>query len=294
VATPAHSPDRTTPLLRQRIRAVFRHLPKGLAGDEEAVHQLRVAGRRLRVALPLLAKNPEGRRVARALRLLRRLTRAGGASRDLDVGLALFEEHLATLGRLTPERAALRRRLRVARARSRQRMAEDLMDLEIARLRRDLRAVLRRRAEDLFTALARLRQSREERGRELLEAFATLGPRFRSDALHRLRIRARKLRYAAEVLAALKDRPSPAAELLRDLQDRLGRVHDAQLLAGRLGTLAARAAARGERALAAEARARAARFLAAARDHHRELLACNPAAVVEQALEAMGRSRTAA
>jgi CHAD domain-containing protein len=287
-------PDPTTRLLRQRIRTVFRHLPKGLAGDEESVHQLRVSGRRLRIALPLLAKKPEGRRVARVLRVLRRITRAAGTSRDLDVAVALLEEHLGRLGPSTAERARLRRDLRAARARSRHRMAEALMDIEIARLRRDLRGVVRLRAENLFTVLARLRQSRDERGEHLLAAFAALGPRFRADALHRLRIESRKLRYTAEVQDALKERASPAVELLRDLQERLGRVHDAHLLASWLGTLAARAAARGDGSLAAEARARASRVLASARDHHRELLACNPAAVLEQALEAMGRSRSAA
>ena len=89
--TPA---ERASPLLRQRIRAVFKQLPKGLAGDEEAIHQMRVAGRRLRAALPLLARRPGGKRVKRALRVLRELTRAAGQSRDLDVSLELLQEHL--------------------------------------------------------------------------------------------------------------------------------------------------------------------------------------------------------
>ena len=46
---------RTAALLRDRVSRVFRELPGALAGEEEAVHQVRVTGRRLRVALPLLA-----------------------------------------------------------------------------------------------------------------------------------------------------------------------------------------------------------------------------------------------
>jgi hypothetical protein len=76
-----------TDLLRTRVKELFRHLPKGLAGDQEAIHQMRVAGRRLQVALPLLAKKPEGRRVRRSLEVLRELTRTAGGSRDLDVSL---------------------------------------------------------------------------------------------------------------------------------------------------------------------------------------------------------------
>ena len=48
-----HTADRVTPLLQQRIKALFRPLPKALAGGEEDLHQMRVAARRLRVAIPL-------------------------------------------------------------------------------------------------------------------------------------------------------------------------------------------------------------------------------------------------
>ncbi|MFI5184206.1 MAG: CHAD domain-containing protein, partial [Vicinamibacteria bacterium] len=129
------STDRSTPLLKERIRTLFRYFPKGLAGEEEPIHQMRVAARRLRVALPLLARKPRGRRVREALAILRDVTRAGGGSRDLDVGLALLETRLKASGIATPELANLRRRLRSARARSRGRMAEELLDLPISRLR---------------------------------------------------------------------------------------------------------------------------------------------------------------
>ncbi|PYQ20034.1 MAG: hypothetical protein DMF81_19925, partial [Acidobacteria bacterium] len=89
-------------MLKDRIRALFRQLPKALTGDEESIHQMRVAGRRLRVALPLLARKPHGRRVRRARRILRQLTRAGGTSRDMDVSLSLFEERVKKIGPLTP------------------------------------------------------------------------------------------------------------------------------------------------------------------------------------------------
>src|SRR5688572_32932816 len=125
--------DRTTPLLRARVRDVFRHLPKALAGEEEAIHQMRVAGRRLRIALPHLAKRPAGKRVRRALLELKRLARGAGASRDLDVMLGLFEAQLQTLRKRTPQQAVLLRRVRAARTRGRGLMAEAVLDLGIAR-----------------------------------------------------------------------------------------------------------------------------------------------------------------
>src|SRR5688500_2031216 len=157
-ATPPAGLDRATPLLRERIRGVFRRMPRALAGDEEANHQMRIAARRLRVALPLLARKPEGKRVRRSLKVLRQVTRSAGASRDMDVGVALLAERRDIAA--TPEWALLRRRMRAARARSRTRMADALLDLEIAALRRHLRAVLALRADGGFIVLRRLRDPR--------------------------------------------------------------------------------------------------------------------------------------
>jgi len=287
-----HPADRVAPLLRQRIKAVFRRLPKALAGSEEDLHQMRVAGRRLRVALPLLARKPEGKRVRRSLRLLRALTRAGGLSRDLDVGAALLEAEVAAVG-LTPERQVLLRRLKAARARGRARMAEALLDLEIARLRRDLR-VLARRSDGFFAVLRRLRERRDEDGAESLALVAALGERFDAVELHRLRRRARRLRYTAELSGALKGQPSAAVDDLRKLQDHLGGLHDTYVLAEWLARQGAACQARGEAALAAEAAALRARFQEKTAAAHRAFLALPPADVIGRALAAMGQSRPAA
>lgn len=59
-------------------------------------------------------------------------------------------------------------------------------------------------------------------------------------AYHKLRIRAKKLRYALEVVAATYD--DPADEMLgalHKLQSRLGTQHDGAVLSGYLGQLAA-------------------------------------------------------
>ena len=47
--------------------------------------------------------------------------------------------------------------------------------------------------------LARARALREKEGAELLRGFSQVGERYRPDALHALRRRVRRLRYAAEV-----------------------------------------------------------------------------------------------
>jgi CHAD domain-containing protein len=318
-AAPRIPDERAQPLLRQRIRALFKQLPKGLAGDEEAIHQMRVAGRRLRAALPLLTVKPEGKRVRRALRVLRDLTQAAGHSRDLDVSLDLLETHLdhpqgpvgedpgvETRGTETPdaetptggpttEQRKMRQRLRSARTRSRGLMAEGLMDLEIARLRRDLRRVLSRGACDLFTVMARVRAARDLRGEALLQSFAALGDRYDPEALHAVRRQARRLRYIAEVHdALLRDEPSEAPDLFKELQDRVGAIHDLHVLAG---WLEARGNAARELQHPAEAEAAftlQAHFDARGRELHRQFLEARPAETVARALAALGRTRTAA
>jgi CHAD domain-containing protein len=284
--------DRATPLLRERIRSVFRRMPQALAGDEEALHQMRIGARRLRVALPLLAHKPEGRRVRRSLRVLRQVTRSAGASRDLDVGVALLAERRDV--EPTPQWALLRRRMRSARARSRTRMADALLDLEIAGLRRNLRAVLALRAEGVFMVLRRLRETRAALGAEVLAAIEALGETFDAVALHQLRIRVRRLRYLGELSDAFRGQVSAASAELKAMQDQLGLIQDAFVLSAWFGRQASAAQSRGQQELAREARAHKAYFVEQSHAHHRAFLAQGPADAVRRALAAMSRTRSAA
>jgi triphosphatase len=286
--------DRCTPLLKARMRGVFKRLPAALNGDEESLHQMRVAGRRLRVALPLLGTKPEGKRVRRATAILRQLVRAAGTSRDLDVGVALLEERLRELRPLNPEHLVLRRRLRGTRSRSRVRMAEALLDIEIAKLRRNLRAILGRRADSLFTVLQRLRDERDRRGAALASSIQALGDRFDPEELHRLRIRARRLRYMAELRETLRGQPSEAPAIFRQLQEKLGTIRDSFVLSEWLAAQAAAARTRGSHALAEEASRLHEFFLERSREHHRAFLSSAPAQLVGRGLAEMGQGRSAA
>ena len=57
-------PSVTTVLLLRRARELERHLPAAVAGDDVAVHQARVASRRLREAVPVLAADTKIRKKA--------------------------------------------------------------------------------------------------------------------------------------------------------------------------------------------------------------------------------------
>jgi len=294
VASPRPKVDPTTKLLAERVRAFFRYLPVALAGDEEAVHQMRVTGRRLRVALPVLARKAQGKRVARGRRRLRELVRTAGSSRDLDVGLSLFEERLPQGAPPSPPLRTLRRRLRSGCTRSHARMAELLLDLDLAALRRDLRRIVARRGAGVFVVFSRLRQARDREAEVLLKELRGLAGRYEPEALHQLRIRTRRLRYLAELTASLKEQPSRAPELLKELQDRLGRIHDTHVLAEWLKRHAEADAARGHVELAEAARAMESELRDASRALHAGLVERDPAGLVSEALEAMGFTRHAA
>src|SRR5262245_19830820 len=105
------NPEGPSKLLQERVRALFRNLPRAVAGHDEPVHQIRVAAGRLRVVVPMLAAKPEGRRVRRMMKMMRTLTRTAGRSRDLDVIVDLFEEVAGERARAVPEVKLLRRRL---------------------------------------------------------------------------------------------------------------------------------------------------------------------------------------
>jgi CHAD domain-containing protein len=274
------------------VKRVFRELPGALAGQEEPIHQVRVAGRRLRVSLPLLARKGGGRPVGRALKVLRGLTRAVGEGRDMDVILGLFEDRLATFKAPSAERRALLNRLRAARARSRAQITDLVLDLDIDGLRRNLRRLLQRGAADSATVLARVRALREEEGAALLRGFSQLGERYRPEDLHALRRRARRLRYAAEVEDTVRAEESRAPVLWKRLQDGIGVIHDHHVLATWFEEQARAAEARRDALLFRAARRERRAFIGLGRLLHRALLETKPADLALRALQAMARGRS--
>ena len=90
--------------LGKRRAALAKHLPKALTGDSHAVHQARVASRRLRETLPIVGADLDGAKAAKGAkkvgRHMRLLTRALGPVRELEVTLGM----VAPPDRLRPRR----------------------------------------------------------------------------------------------------------------------------------------------------------------------------------------------
>jgi CHAD domain-containing protein len=277
-------------LLKRKVNAVYRQFPLALTGDEEAIHQLRVAGRRLRVALPLLVVKPDGRRTLRARKLLRLLTQTAGSSRDLDVLVSSYDERLRALPARTAEQTLLRNRLTSARRRSRTIMASGLLDLEISRLRIDLTKLLLREGPPPSVICERFSAMCSHESRCLHEGFTKLGTRLNITALHCLRRRARRLRYATEVFDQIRSYQSPATKSWKRLQDLIGILHDHHVLAKWFDDQAINDLKCGKNALAVAANEEAAWARTTMHKLHKELLAANPIAIVAQGLSELGQA----
>lgn len=274
-------------LLDRRRRELFKPFPKALLGDVDAVHDLRVAVRRLRAGLGLLVAKPGSKPARRADHRLRTLARAAGTGRDMDVAAEVLATLAPARAATRPDWKALVKSLDGTRARARRGTREALLDLPVAGLRADLRRVEAIDAGFPEQLPERIRALIDHEGGRLLARLTETGRRFDPAALHEIRRRARRLRYAAEIADALVGRDSGAPKAWRSLQNRLGNIHDRHMLAEWLKKRAARAESRGRPGLATAARGAARRAIGDARRRHRALLADDPATLVRAALRAM-------
>ncbi len=214
--------------LARQIRALGKKLAETLPrvrrrADDEAIHDMRVALRRLRVVLKL-ARPVFGRFHVDSIRAaLTRVHRASGALRDeevLEETLHSLDVHSAQLdawiGRRARREKSLRtlveRRLRAGDLRRPLRLLDALVVLPVApKRRKDTRD---------FARSAVLRARRDVDDQRDASPDDVL-------ALHELRIAYKRLRYTAEIFAdALPLDLAALAEPAARLQKRLGAIHD--------------------------------------------------------------------
>jgi CHAD domain-containing protein len=221
-------------LLERRTRALKRHLAAAVKGDGTGVHQARVASRRLREAVPVLTEGLHGTKAGKARRKIRRLTRALGAVRELDVTLHLIDDLANKPGIPRPALADVRAHVIEAREQRRAVMLDRLKDVDVTKLTRRLASVrdsLRQPVPLHHNWRTTLASRIAARGRRLADAVQSAGQIYAPEALHRVRIATKKLRYAMEL--ADESSAVPSAVLVRTLrkaQDTLGRLHDLQMV----------------------------------------------------------------
>lgn len=258
----------------------------------DALHQVRVAIRRLRSAFSLfgnLVDDPQGTRIRAELK---RMTEPLGHARNLDVFLATTlpaerERHPDEAGLLN-----LETQLEDQRTKAYESVQRLLLSKQWRALLLDLvawinagpwlrdedkdRAALREEPARDFAAreLDRRRRQVKKRGRHLDE----LSPEDR----HRVRIAAKKLRYGAEFFAGLyadkkaRKRHATFVKALAELQDQLGALNDIatghEVVQDIAGEHAGASAVFAAGITAADLEARTRKLLAAAADAHEDLV----------------------
>jgi len=263
-------------LLERRARALRRHLPTAAAGDYTGVHQARVATRRLREVVPVLTAGVKGTKARKAGRKIRRLTRALGTVRELDVTLRILDE-LADRPDI-PRSAVddLRAHVIATRDRRRALMLERLEGVDSQKLGRRLKNVAEAlSASGPYTWRGALGARLLKRSRRLQDAVSAAGRIYVPEPLHQVRIAAKKLRYTLEIADELGVRDvRPLIRALKRAQTTLGRLHDLQVLQQHVAEVQGHPALRHgatmagldamARALEGECRRLHARYLAAA------------------------------
>lgn len=220
-------------------------------GDDEVLHDFRVAVRRLRTYLSAYgAYLPVGKKVEAGLR---ELAKATNAARDAEVAAAWLRDRRAGLTR-------------------RQRVAADglLMDLdqecrhgyEAARGRlptrwRALEAKLRKRlagkagtghgGEPDYAQVSGALVA--ELGEALDRGLRRLEVRWDDKVAHRTRIKGKRLRYVLEEFGACVTGAEGAVASLKGLQDALGEINDSRVFVQRVAVSGEAAAARRARRL---------------------------------------------
>jgi CHAD domain-containing protein len=227
--------------VRMAAEALALYQGAALEGDSEAVHQMRIATRRLRVTLELFAGVMRGAWVDVTRRELKWLGGVIGALRDCDVIAQLIGQRgvklaAETAAGLEPIRQTLSARRRELQGSMREALASDRYESLLARVAtppaRKLvpAATVRVMAPELLAPI----------GRRVDRAGAKLKPESDDRAFHKLRIRIKRLRYSLEMLAESGGGDvKEAARCLRKMQNLLGEQHDVVIAIGWLREFAA-------------------------------------------------------
>ncbi len=230
--------------LRADVAGVVGHHAGTLLGETESLHQMRVATRRLRSDLRTFEPLTVGGWAAELRARLEPLASALGAVRDADVlDAALAGTQLEPPADIAAVRDALEAEAAGPRSRLRALLTGDayvaLLDALVAATSQPR---LRRHADgDAATVLPPLltrASGLARKGTDVADADA-------DDAdLHRLRIAAKRGRYAAEAIApalrgGLAKDAMRVARRLRRLQGELGELQDSVVARDRLGALVA-------------------------------------------------------
>ena len=206
--------------------------------DPEALHDFRVAVRRLRSLLRAYKPQLQSAVRKKDRNRLREIQRATGGGREAEVALEwltkqqrdLAPEHLTGLNWLSAKLLARRRECAQALdgelRESFKRTAEKLEE-RLAIMRSEQNLLAERPHVSFARTLANLTESH---GTDLLVQLGQIARMDDSAALHEARIMAKRLRYLLEPVRAFVDDAQPVVKKTKRLQDVLGDLNDVHVL----------------------------------------------------------------
>jgi len=216
-----------------------RHLKDG---EPEGLHDFRVGIRRIRTVLRAFRGELQDGVTGGSRRLLQRLARATGRSRDLEVHAAWVSSHADSVtGRQRPGIEWMLQR--VAREREKaDRRLEKILRSTFPGVRRRLQRELRSyrltvrldRAPAGHSAARALGCQIQQISGDLESRLSAIHSINQGDAAHQARIRVKRLRYILEPLHGRLEVVAYLGSSLRDLQDTLGDLQDAEIFAAQL------------------------------------------------------------
>jgi len=232
LAQPASIAART--LARQYLLKVLEEAARlEVQGDEdpEAVHDFRVALRRLRSWLRAFRPFLDDTLTKAGLRELQRLSRVAGETRDLQVECASLRElGKATNPSVAQEALRIERRIARVEARARSSLNRKIVG-RLTRTAATLAEELRHSELDtgatMAVALAQLLMENLEQVEASLRRIRRVVD---FEQAHEARIAVKRLRYLLEAFGSTSRLAATAVLRLTEVQDAFGRLHDAQVL----------------------------------------------------------------
>ena len=212
--------------------------------DAEALHDFRVALRRLRSLVQAYRPWLDGALPRKLRRKIGKLARRTGPARDAEVQLAWLREAQRNAGDAECLGVQWFVEYLAARRDEEYLVLREVLPADFPRLRRRLLARLDRAAGAAVVpfgvaAAQRLRESAADFKAHLEQVHGVAD----EEEIHRARIAGKRLRYLLEPLASELPAGKALVKELRALQDRMGEIHDQQVLSTELLRAAERAGA---------------------------------------------------
>ena len=232
----AHAPP---VFLSQSLHELIGHLSAVREGSGDAIHQARVNIRRVREAMTLAGADSDEELNG----IEKRLSRAGRAlssARDADVAQQLIERLEARLPLAARTLGHLRVSVTEEQIKARRKAVKKLEALGLESLAQEF-AHTSRASVHWSRALWRsaLRRHMRVRAAAVRDAVEHAGGIYFPNRVHSARVAIKQLRYTLELADQTGIWRAPRAlDLLRKVQDELGKAHDRQIMLARLDAVA--------------------------------------------------------